>query len=152
MVINDFLPINPAVGRPGIKIKPESITIHWVGPFPGQTCSIVRDYWERGHYAAAHYIVRNEAVMCCVPPDEMAYHSGTTKGNRTSIGIEVVPMDRTGKFSVSSIVTLRGLVAELRLKYGELPLLRHYDWSGKACPLYYLDDSAWRALKKEIDL
>ena len=46
MVIKqNFLP-RDCLARPGLPLnRPTSITIHWVGPYPGQTPEVVRNWW-----------------------------------------------------------------------------------------------------------
>ena len=124
---------------------PDSVTIHWIGPYPHHTCDIVRDWWETGGgEGSAHFIVRNRDVMQCWPLDKVAWHCGNSKGNRSSIGIEVVPFDEEGQFGITSIYTLKLLLDDF---FPGLPLFRHYDWSGKDCPRYYTADGKWESLK-----
>jgi N-acetylmuramoyl-L-alanine amidase CwlA len=139
--------------RPGTKIKQvESITIHWIGAFPGQVPEDTRHWWiQSGGDAGAHFIVKDELVLATIPIDEVAYHCGVPMGNASSIGIEVIPFDKEGAFSSTSIMTLKELIAMMPA----VPLKRHYDWSGKNCPLYYTPlafdgDVHWAALRKEI--
>ena len=126
--------------------KPDSVTIHWIGPYPWQTPEIVRNWWEKGGgEGSAHLIVKDDEVMQVWPLDKVAWHCGNSKGNRSSIGIEVVPLDLEGQFSVLSINTLKALLDDL---FPGLPLFRHYDWSGKDCPKYYIADDRWDKLKQ----
>lgn len=123
--------------------QPSVITIHWVGPYPGQTPDIVRDYWiNSGDEASAHYIIKDEECIQCWPNDKMAWHTGCSAGNKTSIGIEVIPCNIQGRFSEKSIKTLKELLDTLP----RLPLVRHYDWIGKDCPKYYCDTDEWKEL------
>ena len=125
---------------------PDSVTIHWIGPYPWQTPEIVRNWWEKGgSEGSAHLIVKDDEVMQVWPLDKVAWHCGNSKGNRSSIGIEVVPLDLEGQFSVLSINTLKAVLDDL---FPGLPILRHYDWSGKACPLYYIEEGRWERLKE----
>jgi N-acetylmuramoyl-L-alanine amidase len=116
---------------------PTTITIHWTGPYPDQSPDIVRNWWlkgpnGRGIEASAHFIVKDNRIMQCIPLSEVAWHAGP-KANYTSIGIEVIPANKLGKFSTLSIDTLIYCISTLP----KLDLLRHYDWTGKDCPLYY---------------
>jgi N-acetylmuramoyl-L-alanine amidase len=124
--------------RSGLKLaNPTSITIHWVGPYPAQTPEVVRNWWTNGSNgmgieASAHFIIKDDRIMQCIPLSEVAWHCGS-KGNYASYGIEVVPADKEGKFSEQSIETLIYCISTLP----KLPLKRHYDWTQKDCPLYY---------------
>ncbi len=128
--------------RPGLPLKnPKSITVHWIGPFPNQTIGIPRDWWEkgpdgRGLEASAHFIIKDEDVLACVPTDEVAWHCGC-KGNYESIGIEVIPENIEGRFSIASLSTLYVLIDKLEKEFGRLELKRHFDWTQKDCPRYY---------------
>lgn len=126
---------------------PLSITIHWIGPYPHHTLDIVRDWWIRSKgEASAHYIIKNDECMKCWPDNKIAWHAGCAAGNKTSIGIEVVPQDIRGIFSASSIQTLKELIATLpRVK-----IVRHYDWTKKECPKWYVDDHEWAKLRDAI--
>ena len=137
IIKQDFIPKNhPA--RPGLLLsKPTAITIHWIGPYPKQTPAAVRNWWFKGEdgkgvQASAHYVVKDDEVLQVIPEGEVAWHCGS-KGNYTSIGIEVIPMNLTGEFSGRTIETL----AELLTKLPPLELLRHYDWTQKDCPRFY---------------
>lgn len=123
------------------------ITIHWIGPYPGQTPEQVRDYWiKSGGEASAHFIIKNDECLQCWPLDTVAWHAGCRAGNYTSLGIEVVPETVDGKFSDKSIETLKALLATLP----KWPVVRHYDWTGKDCPKYYCDTNKWEDLLKKI--
>jgi N-acetylmuramoyl-L-alanine amidase len=132
IIEQDFIPRGKPA-RSGIKlVNPTSITIHWIGPYPGQTPEIVRNYWLSGVEASAHYIIKDDRIVQCIPTSEVAWHAGP-KANYSSIGIEVVPANKDGKFSDTSIETLIYCISLLP----KLELLRHYDWTEKDCPLYY---------------
>lgn len=125
----------------------DSITIHWTGPQYHQTTKIVRDWWlKSGGEASAHFVIKDDHCLQCVPIIKQAYHCGHPTGNRTSIGIEVIPENAKGKFSDKSIQTVKELLSLFPPK----PLARHYDWSGKDCPKYYLDEHLWEQLKLAI--
>lgn len=129
--------------------NPVAITIHWVGPYPGQTPDIVRDYWIKSNgEASAHYIIKDNDVLQCWPCNKVAWHCG--KGNSYSIGIEVIPMNTAGKFSDKSITTLKDLIKLIKSKYKISNIVRHYDWTKKECPAYYVDDTLWQDLLKKI--
>lgn len=126
---------------------PNIITIHWVGPFPGQTPDIVRDYWINSNgEASAHFIIKDDDVLQCWPIDKIAWHAGCRAGNITSIGIEVIPKNIEGEFSEKSIKTLKELLKTLP----KIPLVRHYDWTGKKCPAYYCDNDKWQELIEKL--
>lgn len=128
--------------------QPNVITIHWIGPYPNQTPDIVRDWWIKSNgEASAHFIVKEDEVMQCWPIDKVAWHAGCKAGNNSSIGIEVIPCDTQGRFSDKTIETLKELLDTLP----RLPLVRHYDWTGKDCPKFYVDSNEWCELLTKLD-
>ena len=127
--------------------QPSTITIHWIGPYPGQSPDTVRDYWiKSGGDASAHFIVKEDTVMQCWPLDKVAWHAGCKAGNTTSIGIEVIPCNSAGRFSEKTIATLKELLDSLP----RMPIVRHYDWTGKQCPAYYVNSTEWEELLKKL--
>lgn len=150
--------------RPGILFAPnavDSITIHWIGPYPRQTPSDVLHWWKTGTdgtgiEASAHYIIHRDHCVQCIPMDEVAWHCGS-KGNYSSIGIEVIPKDIAGVFEEQTCETLRSLIRMLRGELSkELPLKRHYDWTKKDCPKWYTPaavggESHWEELKEYLN-
>ena len=125
-----------------------SVTVHWTGPYPEQTPEQVREWWARKDgEASAHLIIKDSEVLQCWPLDKMAWHCGVKEGNETSIGIEIIPMNKEGEFSRLSIKTLAAVLAE---KFNSLPVLRHFDWSGKKCPEWYIQNGRWHELLKEV--
>lgn len=128
--------------------QPSVITIHWVGPYPDQTPDDVRDWWIKSNgEASAHFIVKEDEVMQCWPLDKIAWHAGCGAGNKSSIGIEVIPCNIQGRFSEKTISTLKELINTLP----RLPLIRHYDWTGKDCPKFYVDSNEWHELLVKLD-
>lgn len=139
--IPDNLPCDTKLHFTGT--APDSITIHWTGPYPGQSPKDVRQWWiDSGGEASAHFIVKDDEVLQCWPIDKIAWHAGCRIGNYTSIGIEVIPCDKEGRFSDKSIMTLKELLNTLPNR----PLIRHYDWTGKDCPKFYVDRQKWTEL------
>lgn len=127
--------------------KPDSITIHYTGEQYGQTPQVVRDWWESQTTGiAAHFVIKDNVCLQCLPIHRSAFHCGHPTGNRTSLGIEVIPHDKSGIFSGQSKATLK----ELLSLFNPVPLLRHHDWSGKNCPKYYIDNEKWEQLKLAI--
>ena len=127
--------------------QPTTITVHWTGPYPGQSPEMVRDWWIKSKgKASAHVIIKDDIVLQCWELDQIAWHAGCAAGNTTSIGIEVIPENTEGKFSEKSIATLKEYLATIP----DLPLVRHYDWTGKDCPKYYCDNAKWQELLKQL--
>ena len=154
--IERFLTINP-YSRPGKKLDSHKyILIHYVGN-AGSSAMANRNYFEslknKHICASSQYIVGlNGEIIHCIPDDEVAYHAGNYTINCNSIGIEVCHPNADGKFTDVTINSLKELVQELVSKYGieEKNILRHYDITGKKCPLGYIDNTAWAELKSKL--
>jgi len=138
----DFLSLGKRA-RSGTKFTQKVclIIIHWIGPYI-QRITTPRDWWENGRdglgvQASAHFIVRDNDVLQCLPLDEIGWHSGDTR-NYTSIGIEMCPESLDGKLSIASILTLKKLIANIRTIYPDAAIERHFDGvQKKDCPRYY---------------
>jgi len=121
----------------------EKIIIHWIGPYPHHTPAGVRNWWENGSNgkgvrASTHFIVKDNDVLQCLPLNEIGWHSGDAR-NHNSIGIEVIPMNAAGEFSIASLDTLKKLVHYINHNVGkELEIERHFDGvQKKDCPRFY---------------
>ena len=145
--------------RPGDKLeKVDGVVIHYVGN-PGTSAQANRNYFESlstgadGVYASSHFIVGLEGeVLQCVPLDEIAYASNTRNGD--TISIEACHPDETGEYRAATYQRVVELTAWLcrafRLDPAE-DVLRHYDVSGKQCPLYYVEnEEAWERLLADV--
>lgn len=143
-IIVDLLPINE-FSRPGTKLeKVNGIVIHYVGN-PRTTAAQNRSYFgnlaQTGEaYASSNYIIGLQGeIIQCVPNDEVAYASN--ERNWDTISIECCHATPVGDFNFSTYNSLVKLCAALCKTYGlnpETDVLRHYDVSGKECPIYYV--------------
>ena len=129
--------------RPQIPLKNvKKVVLHYVGN-PKSSAIANRNYFENqkncGRYVSSHYIVGLEGeILRCVPENEVAYCSN--QANTYSISIECCHPDATGKFTDATTVSAAELCAYLLKKYGLSvdDLIRHYDVTGKQCPLWYV--------------
>jgi len=142
----------------------DTIVIHWVGPYPGQSVYAPWYWWEDGPdktgvQASAHFIVKGSDILQALPLNEIGWHSGDSR-NYHSIGIEVIPMNNDGVFARDTVETLKELVADIRKKYPRAKLERHYDGTQKKdCPKWYTPlagdgmegDGRWAALRDYLD-
>ena len=157
-VTEDLLTVNQW-SRPGTPLEEiNGIVIHYVGN-PGTTAQANRNYFESlstgkdGTYASSHFVVGLEGeVLLCVPLTEEAYASNSRNGD--TVSIEVCHPDDTGEFSTVTydrVVELTAwLCREFRLD-PERDVVRHYDVTGKLCPLYYVEKpEAWDAFLSDV--
>ena len=157
-VEQDYIPVNDW-SRPGTPLEDiNAVVIHYVGN-PGTTARANRNYFaslssgEEGTYASSHFVVGLEGeVVQCVPLTEVAYASNTRNGD--TVSIEVCHPDETGEFSPVTYGRCVELAAWLCREFKldpETDVIRHYDVTGKECPLYYVEHpEAWERLKADV--
>lgn len=143
--------------RPGTKTDGINyIVIHYLGN-PMTTAQQNHDYFEslkdlQNIYMSANYVIGLEGeIIQCVPEDEIAYASNSE--NHDSISIENCHKDTTGKFTEETYNSLVHLTAYLTEKYGlgRDDIIRHYDVTGKECPLYYVEhEDKWEEFKDDV--
>jgi N-acetylmuramoyl-L-alanine amidase CwlA len=145
--------------RPGTTLKRiKGIVIHYTAN-PGSTADANRNYFQglaekHTTYASSHYIVGIEGeIVQCIPLNEIAYASNDR--NNDTIAIECCHPDETGQFSESTYDSLVSLVSALCIEFdlGVKDVIRHYDVTGKLCPLYYVENEvAWEQLRNDVQL
>ncbi len=138
--------------------KVNAIVIHYVGN-PGTSAAANRSFFEglavSGEtYASSNFIVGLEGeILQCVPVNEVAYCSSDR--NSDTVSIEVCHPDAEGQFTQASMASLVKLTAWLceAFHLSADDVIRHYDVTGKECPLYYVHHpEAWEGLKEAVAL
>lgn len=156
-VIKNYLTPNE-YSRPGKELKEvNAIVVHYVGN-PGTTAAQNRSYFENlkdthATSASSHYIIGMEGeIIQCVPLNEISYASNNR--NKDTIAIECCHPDETGQFTTATYKSLVKLVAALCRTYDldpETGIIRHYDVTGKYCPLYYVNhEDEWYGFKLDV--
>ena len=134
-----------------------TLVIHYVGN-AGTSAMDNREYFEDlkdTHItsASSHFIISMDGeIVQCIPLSEVAYASNDR--NNDTIAIECCHPEADGKFSDATYASLVELSAFLCKSFHINPqeLLRHYDVSGKLCPLYYVEHpDEWQELKDRIE-
>jgi N-acetylmuramoyl-L-alanine amidase len=163
------MPLTPGRerGRGMTPLLAEGVLIHYVGN-PGSSALNNRNYFENGsggNRVSAHYIVGlSGEIIQCVPEDERAAHAGKSlspafdamakTNNARFIGVEVCHPDASGRFLAVTYRALVGLCADICVRRGfdvYTQLLRHYDVTGKTCPLYYVrNQGEWNKLRNAV--
>lgn len=141
----DYLTLN-SYSRPGTELdEVEKIVIHYTGNY-GTTAKANRDYFESlatsgETYASSHFVIDLDGtILQCIPLNEIAYASN--EANDYCISIECCHPDAAGEFSTATYNQCVRLTAALCDYYGLNPqedVLRHYDVTGKECPLFYVE-------------
>lgn len=128
------------------------IVIHYVGN-PGTTARQNRDYFSNEDSdVSAHFVVGLEGeIIQCIPLTEKS--SATNERNKDTISIEVCHPDETGAFQEASYASLVKLTTWLCEVTGlsDSHVIRHYDVTGKLCPLYYVEhEDAWEQFLQDV--
>lgn len=146
-------------GRPGRKIKPKALVVHWTANRNrGANAIANRNYFENHpqNKVSAHWIVDDREAVLCVPEDEMAYHVGAQSyfararselsayPNDCTIGVEIcVNADADFVKTYRNAVELAADILG-RHGWGIDRLWRHYDVTGKDCPRFFVADATAR--------
>ena len=156
-VDQQFLPVNE-YSRPGIPLtEVKGIVIHYIGN-PNTSAIKNRNYFAslatlKNRFASSNFIVDLDGgIIQCVPVDEIAYASNDR--NADTLSIELCHPDETGVFNEETYASAIALSAWLCDKYGltSKDIIRHYDVSGKPCPLYFVEnEDAWDIFKAGVD-
>ncbi len=129
-----------------------AVVIHYVGN-PGTSAINNRNYFAKADTTvSAHFVVGLEGeVIQCLPLWERS--AASNHRNRDTVSIEVCHPDAGGEFSpltYASVVRLTAWLCEIGgLDQGDV--IRHYDVTGKQCPLYYVQhEEAWQQLRADV--
>lgn len=150
------IPINE-YSRPGTKTDDiVGIVVHYVGN-PGTSAMANRNYFagladSGATYASSNFIIGLDGeIIEVVPLGEVAYCSNNR--NSDTISIECCHPDEGGEFTVKTEESLVRLCRWLCEVYGieRDGIIRHYDVTGKLCPLYYVEhEDRWEAFKDNV--
>ena len=129
-----------------------NIVIHYVGN-PGSTAQQNRDYYaSRSSEVSSHFVIGLKGeIIQCIPLHEKS--SASNHRNKDTISIEVCHPDESGKFTDETYDSLVKLTVWLCEVCGldSSDIIRHYDITGKQCPLYFVThENAWERFKKDV--
>lgn len=143
------LPIR--VNNPGQRIVPQEIILHYIGN-PGTSAAANANYFANvNSQVSVHYIVDDGEIIEMIPPERKSFGTNSKEHNEKGIQIEMCHPDGTGKINEATLKNVIWLCRELMGAFGITEIIRHYDVSGKKCPLWYVEHPAdWEELKKRI--
>src|ERR1700719_3905311 len=139
-IVQDFIPIGNS-NRPGKKLSATSITIHNTDNSDNGANAAAHARYQKGADARKrqvswHFTVDDTSVYQSIPTNEIAWHTATSKGNNSSIGIEICmnpELDAPKAYDRAAL--LAAFMADrLGLKMPDA-MRQHHDWSGKDCPI-----------------
>ena len=140
-------------GRRGERLSGvNDIVIHYVGN-PGTTAQQNHDFFDQPDTTvSAHFLVGLDGeIIQCIPLDEVS--SASNDRNSDTISIEVCHPDATGQFNQKTYDSLVKLTAWLcdYCDIGRDHVIRHYDVTGKLCPLYFVEHpDAWEQFLVDV--
>ena len=154
----EFVSCDPSNYRAGRTQPVRYIVMHYTAN-NGDTARNNCDYYHRvgGLQASAHYFVDEHGAMQSVRECDTAWHCGARAywhpecRNANSIGIEMCSRKRAdGSYYIKpeTVANAAALAREIMQRYGidTEHVLRHYDVTGKRCPMPWVDDPAqWTA-------
>lgn len=153
----ELLTVN-SYSRPGIPLdKVNGIVVHYTA---NQHSSALdnRNYFENLQYthvtkASAHFIIGTEGeIVQCIPTAEIAYASNSRNGD--TISIECCYDNDDGSFNTATYNSLVQLAAYLCARFGLTSddVIRHYDVTGKLCPIYYVKHpDKWQDFRDDVE-
>ncbi len=139
--------------RRGEKLEDvRDIVVHYVAN-PGTSAQNNHDFYTNADSeTSSHFVVGlSGEIIQCIPLDEKS--SASNWRNNDTISIEVCHPDETGQFTDKSYSALVKLTAWLEKISGlkEDNVIRHYDITGKKCPLYFVEhEDAWKQFKEDV--
>lgn len=159
----EFVSCDPSNYRAGRTQPVRYIVMHYTAN-NGDTARNNCDYYHRvgGLQASAHYFVDEHGAMQSVRECDTAWHCGARAywhpecRNGNSIGIEMCSRKRAdGSYYIlpETVANAAALAREIMQRYGidTEHVLRHYDVTGKRCPMPWVDDPAqWVAFKEML--
>ena len=139
------------VNAPETTIRPRELILHYIGN-PGTTARQNASYFAQvNSQTSVHYIVDDGEIIEIIPPDQKSYGTSSREHNERGIQIEMCHPDASGKISETTLDNVVWLCRELMERYGITEIIRHYDVTGKKCPLWYVNHpEEWEALKERI--
>ncbi|MBR3423484.1 MAG: N-acetylmuramoyl-L-alanine amidase [Clostridia bacterium] len=152
--------INRWKGREGNRV--EWIVLHYTAntyqpDLAKNECAAFADHYVG---ASAHFFVDEREVWQSVELGDTAWHCGDNPPpkngctNRNSIGIEMCVVYKKGVYSIpdKTVDNAAALVLELLEAFPEAKICRHYDVTGKRCPMPWVDDPGlWEDFKERVE-
>lgn len=148
----------------------EAIVIHYTANHGG-TSDNHFNYFNNlnGRYASAHIFVDKLKTLEIIPLNEVAFHANERKAgslisslnasasyykggnaNLNTIGIEMC-MEKDGTIHPDTIQRTILAVQKLQKQFGVLPIYRHFDITGKRCPLPFVaNEKLWTKFLADV--
>jgi N-acetylmuramoyl-L-alanine amidase CwlA len=155
-LVQDFVPVGSS-NRPGRRLAVTTITIHNTdnsnkGANAAAHARYMKGADARKRQVSWHFTVDDTSVYQSIPTNETAWHTATSKGNNSSIGVEIC---MNSDLDVSKAYDRAALLAALMAqRFGlKVPdaMRQHHDWSGKDCPTVLRHQpNGWEDFLKQV--
>lgn len=140
--------------RTGRVMAPTSITVHNTANPDASADANARYFAGRDLQVSVHIFVDDKEAVLSVPVNEQAWHTGTSEGNRTSVGVEVCEFTdpaRQAQANANAQALLAAMMdgtAPAAFRVNTTTIRTHQSWSGKYCPRLLLP--VWDEFKAGI--
>ena len=99
-----------------------------------------------------HFTVDDKSVYQSLPTNEIGWHAGSTKGNATTIGVEIcmnVDLDVPAAYQRAALLSAV-LAFQHKIKVPK-QTFQHFHWSGKECPrVLRAQPNGWKTFLDQI--
>lgn len=139
------------INNPMTLRNPVGIILHYIGN-PGTSAKANANYLHNvNEQKSVNYIVDDTSIYELIPPEFKSYGTSNGAYNNGYIQIEMCHPDATGRITEATLNNTIELCRALIKKYGLTKVIRHYDVTGKKCPLYYVNNpTEWNLLQGRI--
>lgn len=147
------------------------IVVHYTANDGDTDEANIKYFSEPNRKASAHFFVDDDSISESVEPRRVAWHCGGniysdirqtgggklygTVNNSNSLGVEMCDTQKDGVHNLSHATRLNAikLIAALMEDYGiDIDhVVRHFDVTGKHCPVYFMDEVEWNKFKGDIE-
>lgn len=156
-IVQDFIPVGNS-NRPGTKLVPVGITIHNTdNPDKGANAAAHAKYQKgadaRKRQVSWHFTVDDTSVYQSLPTNEIGWHAHSTKGNATTIGVEIcMNIDLNVKAAYQRAALLVAVLAFQNKISAPKGIFQHHDWYPvKDCPSVLRDEeNGWEDFLAQI--
>lgn len=143
--------ITRRIGRP---LDWDTITVHNTGNEYSNAHQEINWLQNIDNTRSASYnaVIFEDTVIKVVPYDEESWHSATSVGNKTSLGLEIC---ESGNFELTKMNSAKYIAELLHSKKKGIESVRtHKSWSGKNCPRLLLPiwEQYLQLIQNELDI
>jgi N-acetylmuramoyl-L-alanine amidase CwlA len=155
-IVPDFVPLGCS-NRPGKRLAATAITIHntdnvELGANAAAHARYQKSADARKRKVSWHFTVDDKNVYQSLPINEVGWHTGSKKGDATSIGIAIcmnADLDVPAAYRRAALLTAV-LAFQNRIKIPKR-IFQHHHWSGKNCPRVMRNmPNGWRDFLAQI--